>query len=139
MGAMMTSHDDSSTFGFRVPRGLVKPVTDFVAKFLHNMADNPVAVVLSIVLGLHLYAFHFAATTIMPAHVASIEAGYQRQSISFIEAVAKMQAENAKAAEKAHGDFAKEWEREREFLREIKELLRDRTAFLPGDAAAGSN
>ena len=129
--------DDGSTFGVRIPRGLTKPITDFVAKFLHNMADNPVAVVLCAVLGLHVWGVVWGvmwfANEVMPAHVASIEAGYQRQSVQFIEAVAKMQATNNEAAAKAHADFAKEWEREREFLREIKEMLRDKTAFLPAD------
>lgn len=128
--------DDSSTFGVRIPRGLTKPVTDFVAKFLYNMADNPVAVVLSIVLGLHVWAGYWIATEVLPQHVSSIEAGYQRQSVQFIEAVAKMQTANNEAAAKAHADFAKEWEREREFLREIKEMLRDKMAMLPADEAS---
>ena len=68
----MAAADDGSTFGVRIPRGLMKPVTEFAAKFLGNMADNPVAVVLSIVLGLHVGAGYWIATEVLPQHVASI-------------------------------------------------------------------
>lgn len=116
--------DDASTFGVRIPRGLMKPVTEFAAKFLGNMADNPVAVVLSIMLALHLWCLHWAITVAVPLHLAQIDEGYQRQGQAFIE-----------AGERAHTDFAAEREREREWIRELKQMLKDRTAalMLPAD------
>ncbi len=115
----MAVADDNSTFGVRIPRGLTQPVTDFVAKFLRNMADNPVAVVLSFMLALHLWCLHWAITVAVPQHLAQIDEGYQRQSNAFIE-----------AGREAHVEFAAEREREREWIRELKQMLKDRTAAL---------
>lgn len=116
--------DDSSTFGVRIPRGLMKPVTKFAAKFLGNMADNPVAVVLAGILALHLWCIHWAITVAIPQHLAQIDEGYQRQSDAFID-----------AGSRAHEEFANEREREREWIRELKQMLKDRTAalMLPAD------
>lgn len=107
-----------SFFGVRVPKSMWKPISDFLAKFLGNMSDNPVAIILAIMLAVHLGGLYFGvqwlANDAIPRHLDQIEAGYAKQRLDF-----------ERATEKAHKDFQAEREREREFMRELKESLKE--------------
>jgi hypothetical protein len=122
---------DESYLGFKVPRSLTRPLSNFATKFLDNLANNPVACIAVIFFGVHVGIAYYAVETVMPRAVRQIDDGYQEQASRFTDELTRQRDSFERMTDTAHGRAEKEREREREFLRDVQGWLKANGASLP--------